>query len=87
VRFGLLNQGTDVVLTGGIFKARARVLVDSVRAEIHRVAPKAEVVQALYEPVVGAYQLALEAGGQPGWAERLATTAEQFRLHRLPGRG
>lgn len=84
VRFGLLKRDVDVVLTGGIFKARARVLVDAVRTEVHRVAPKAEVVQALYEPVVGAYQLALEASGQPGWAERLQASAERFSLHRIP---
>jgi N-acetylglucosamine kinase-like BadF-type ATPase len=59
-KYGLHGTEIEVVLSGGIFKAGCRLLVDSIGAEIHRAAPLARILQAPYEPVVGAALLALD---------------------------
>lgn len=62
-RFAMLDMPLDVVLSGSIFKARGPLLVSTLAAAIHRRAPRARLVNARYEPVVGAALLALEQGG------------------------
>ncbi len=75
------------MLSGGIFKARSMVMADAIRTEVHRVAPRACVVEALYEPVVGAYELALEPSRQAEWRPRMEKSAERFSLERLVNGG
>lgn len=58
--YGLIGKPFDVVLSGGIFKARLPLLVDVIRAVVHRAAPAANVVNAAYEPVIGAAVMGLE---------------------------
>lgn len=53
----------EVVLSGGIYKAKGPLLTDVIRAHLHMVAPRAVLVNARYEPVVGAILLGLEAAG------------------------
>ena len=53
-RFGLTEQETDVVLSGSLFKCRARVLQETVISEIRKTAPKINIIESIYEPVVGA---------------------------------
>jgi len=55
------NLAIDVVLSGGLFKNKNTSLVETIRAGIHRVAPGAHIVEAAYEPVVGALLMALDA--------------------------
>ena len=55
------NLEMDIVLSGGLFKNKGTSLVETIRAEIHRVAPKARIIEALYEPVVGAMLMALDS--------------------------
>lgn len=86
-RYELVNEPTDIVLSGGIFKARSVVMVDAIRTEVHRVAPKARIVEALYEPVVGAYELALNPAEQAEWRPRIEKSAEQFSLVRFDDGG
>ena len=62
-RLSLQGQDVEVVLGGGIFKAKGTLLIDSVRAVIQEVAPRASIVLPKFEPVVGALLLALEAAG------------------------
>lgn len=59
-RFGMTDLEQDVVLTGGVFKAGLPGLREGVAAAIARVVPRARLVDAPYEPVVGALVLALE---------------------------
>ncbi|MEA5013385.1 MAG: BadF/BadG/BcrA/BcrD ATPase family protein [Candidatus Limiplasma sp.] len=86
-RYELVNEPADIVLSGGIFKARSVVMVDAIRTQVHRVAPKARIVEALYEPVVGAYELALDPAGQAEWWPRIEETAERFSLVRFDDGG
>ena len=62
-RLEMTNFPIDVVLSGSIFKGRGSLLEDSLRSHIHQVAPQARLVNARYEPVVGALLLGLEALG------------------------
>lgn len=82
-RFDLISEPADVVLSGGIFKASSSVMVDAIRTEVHRVAPRARIVEAVYEPVVGAYEMALDPAMQEAWWPQIEQTAAQFSLVRF----
>jgi len=62
-RLSLQDKNVEVVLAGGMFKAKGPLLIDTVKAVIHEVAPRAVIVLPRVEPVVGALLLALEAIG------------------------
>jgi N-acetylglucosamine kinase-like BadF-type ATPase len=55
------NLEMDIVLSGGLFKNKGTSLVETISAEIHRVAPKALIIEAAYEPVIGAMLMALDS--------------------------
>lgn len=57
-KYDLLGVDMDIVLSGGVFKARSKLLFEIIGSEIQVAAPKARVIHALYEPVVGAALLA-----------------------------
>ena len=58
---GSQNAEMDIVLSGGLFKAKGISLIETIGAEIHRIAPKAKIIEAAYEPVVGAMLLVLDS--------------------------
>jgi N-acetylglucosamine kinase-like BadF-type ATPase len=62
-RLSLENENVEVVLAGGMFKAKGSLLIDTVKAVVHDAAPRADIVLPKVEPVVGALLLALEAAG------------------------
>ena len=84
-RFDMLKSEVDVVLSGSVFKCRARVLQDTVTQEIRKRAPRINVIQSEYEPIVGAALMALDdlggCGGAPA-GERLARGAKRLGLIR-----
>ena len=82
-QYALIHKPVDIVLSGGVFKAHSAVMMDAICTEVHRIAPKARVVQALYEPVVGAYQLALNPAEQAKWRPLVEKSVQQFSLIRL----
>lgn len=59
-RFDMLQTDIDIVISGGIFKARNPVLKETLNYEIHKDAEKARIINALYEPVAGAVLIALD---------------------------
>ena len=59
-RLDMLQSEAEVVLSGSIFKCRSSILVDTVTNAIHAEAPKAQIVESVYEPVVGGVLLALD---------------------------
>jgi N-acetylglucosamine kinase-like BadF-type ATPase len=81
------NAEMDIVLSGGLFKARGTVLIETIGAEIHRIAPNARIVEAAYEPVVGAMLLVLDAkyGGEipPAVMQNCRASAEKLNLLRV----
>jgi hypothetical protein len=64
-RLGMAEIALEVVLSGSIFKARGPLLVETIRTALHQAAPRARLVNARYEPVVGAALLGLEELGVP----------------------
>lgn len=60
-RFDMIGLDVEVVLSGSIFKGPGRLVEEVMIANIHLVAPKVQLVNARYEPVVGAVLLGLEA--------------------------
>lgn len=65
-RLGMTEEEVDVVLSGGLYRAAQTgtpLLIDAFVLAVHRVAPRAHIHLAKYQPVVGAYLLALESQG------------------------
>lgn len=62
-RFDMTGLEVDVVLSGNVFKGSSQLIEEVMIASIHLVAPRARLVNARYEPVVGAVLLGLEALG------------------------
>ena len=62
-RLGLEDTDVEVVLGGSIFKGKGPLLFDVIRATVHRVAPRARIIVPEFEPVIGAWLIALEAAG------------------------
>lgn len=68
-RLGMEKLDVEVVLGGSIFKGKGPLLMDTIRARVHRVAPRARIIHPEFEPVVGAVfqalrYLGIEAGPQ-----------------------
>jgi N-acetylglucosamine kinase-like BadF-type ATPase len=62
-RFAMLDLDVEVVVSGSVFKGLGCLLIESFSAGVHRFAPRARIVEARYEPLVGAALLALEGYG------------------------
>jgi N-acetylglucosamine kinase-like BadF-type ATPase len=58
-RFNMTQMELDVVLSGSVFKGPGPLVEEFMAASIHMVAPRARLVNARYEPVVGAALLGL----------------------------
>ncbi len=58
------NLVFDVVMTGSMFEGGA-MLIEPMRATIHKLAPKARLVRLTAPPVLGAAMLGIEAAGLP----------------------
>jgi len=59
-QFHMEENEFETIVSGSIFKGPGTLLQDVVDMEIHAVCPRAVIVNAKYEPVVGAIKLALE---------------------------
>jgi len=62
-RLGLEAADVEVVLGGSVFKGKGPLLVDTITQVVHRIAPRATIVLPEFEPVVGAFFLAVEGLG------------------------
>jgi len=82
-KYGLTGKDCDIVLSGGVFKSEHPLFFETISAEVHRVSSQARVVNAEYEPVVGAALLGLaEAGGRPEDLEVCRQSARSLGLLR-----
>lgn len=73
-RFGMEDTEFEVVISGGIFKAKGNLLIDTFTNEVNKVASKAKIVNAIYEPIIGAVLLAIE---------QLFSTIDNNTLHNI----
>jgi N-acetylglucosamine kinase-like BadF-type ATPase len=81
----MVDLGVEIVLSGGVFKARSFLLRETLGKEVTRVVPGATLVEAHYEPVVGAALLALEKAGisiDVSLRSNLECTAQELGLVR-----
>ena len=84
-RFCLTHGPVDVVLSGSVFKCRARVLQETVITEILAEAPGARITESRYEPVVGAVLGALdELNAGHTVIEQIDRDAHRLNLIRTP---
>lgn len=86
-RFDMLDDAVDVVLSGSVFKCRARALQDSVTAVIRDAAPHARIMESRYEPIVGAVLTALDQWGataEEAVHARIERDAQRLGLIRSP---
>jgi N-acetylglucosamine kinase-like BadF-type ATPase len=85
-RFDMTGLEVEVVLSGSIFKGKGSLLKETISAGIHSCAPRARLVNARYEPVVGAAMLGLESAGisiDAPVAENIDQTARNLGLIRM----
>jgi N-acetylglucosamine kinase-like BadF-type ATPase len=88
--FKMTDLEVEVVLSGSVFKGIGPILTDTLTTCIHSVAPKARLVNARYEPVVGAVLLGLEKQGvlmEDSVKSNLDKTAHQLGLIRQQHEG
>lgn len=84
-RLQMTDLPVEVVLSGSIFKGRGALLERVMQDEIRAIAPHAVLVNARYEPVVGAILLGLEQCGvvaDEGVRARIEESAQWFGLMR-----
>ena len=85
-RFDMTGLDVEVVLSGSIFKGKGSLLKETISAGIHACAPRARLVNARYEPVVGAVMLGLEWAGisiDAPVTENIEQTARKLGLIRI----
>lgn len=85
----ILDQNVDIVLSGSIFKCKYRDFQDTVKEEILKSVPKANIIEAEYEPVMGAVLMGIKSvTGQINNSvyEHLEAAANQFPIKRLTDR-
>ena len=73
-KMGILELGCDIVLAGSVFKGRVNGLTCMVAEKLARSARNASIVNAAYEPVVGACIMGM-AQTAGGFGERMARNA------------
>ena len=59
-KFRMEEVAFEVVISGGIFKGKGSILIDTFTDEVKLVAPNASIVNAIYEPIIGAVLLGIE---------------------------
>jgi len=78
-RLGLHHQAFEMVMAGGLFRGRSRLLETTLADALHQVAPRAVLVRLACKPVVGAVIEALELAGAetgPDVRERLVASSQ-----------
>jgi N-acetylglucosamine kinase-like BadF-type ATPase len=85
-RFGMDAGNTVVVLSGSLFKAQPAILFNTVANRLKKTIPNVRIVNAKYEPVVGAVMMALDhihGSPYPFGDQPLADSVRRLGLFRL----
>jgi N-acetylglucosamine kinase-like BadF-type ATPase len=62
-KYDLTGKDCDIVLSGGVFKSDIPLFFETISAEVHLVSVQARIVNAEFEPIVGAALLGLSEAG------------------------
>lgn len=84
-RMHMLDLDVEIVLSGSIFTSQGRLLYETIQTTIHKAAPKAQLVNSRFEPLVGAVMLGLESLGEEIKRQtlfNLEQSARRFNLER-----
>lgn len=84
-KMDLLDEESDIVISGSIFKCKCQILKQTVESQIKLYAPKARIIDAEYEPVIGAYLLGLDFIGGNVFNDQdkqLKKSVEKYGLYR-----
>lgn len=76
------EESPTVVLSGSVFKGRPAVHIQRFRSVLTKRYPRARLISARFEPVVGGAAMGLMQFGAEGWRERLAQSAGALGLER-----
>lgn len=82
----ILDQCVDIVLSGSIFKCRCESFHRTVKQEILKNVPQANIIEAKYEPIVGAALMAikrLEGKVKDGVYNNLEAASRKFPIKRM----
>jgi len=85
MRMGMDRKESEVILSGSIFKCRAQELKNAVEDIILQAAPKAQIKQSRYEPIIGAALMALDKLNETDHsviAENMERSAVKYDLFR-----
>ncbi len=86
-RFHMLDETVDVVLSGGIFKDKNLILLNTVSRAIKEKATRAKIINAKYEPVIGAALMALDKINDDGTTceieKNIRVSSSKFALIRI----
>ncbi len=74
-RFDMQALEFDVVCNGSVWKGQGPLLIDTFIQAVHRVAPRARIVRARFEPAIGGVLLAYDALHRPVSDEMYANLA------------
>jgi N-acetylglucosamine kinase-like BadF-type ATPase len=64
-KYNLVGKDCDIVLSGGVFKSENPLFFETISAAVHRLSVQAHIVNAEFEPIVGAALLGLSEAGVP----------------------
>lgn len=62
-KLNILDKGIEIVTSGSIFKSKCPLLLQTFRDEVQRFSPDSTIVNARYEPVIGAILIGIEKSG------------------------
>jgi Predicted N-acetylglucosamine kinase len=83
-KLGIQNSKVDVVLSGSIFKCKERILRETVETELKKEAKNANIIDAIFEPIVGAYLMGLDSYlGKPSEEIYQAIKSKQLKYNLL----
>lgn len=84
-RLGMQDEEFDVVLGGSVLaKSRDNAMIDAIKDELSKKAPRASVTRITMEPVAGAVLSAMDAAGHPA-SEEVVRKLEQFSFSKSEG--
>ncbi|WP_068619739.1 N-acetylglucosamine kinase [Paenibacillus tuaregi] len=84
-RLGMQNDEFDVVLGGSVLaKSQYSGMVDAIKEELRKTAPRASVTRITMEPVAGAVLSAMDSAGHSA-SEEVIRKLEQFSFSKMEG--
>jgi N-acetylglucosamine kinase-like BadF-type ATPase len=82
-KLDILDKGIEIVTSGSIFKSKCPLLLQTFRDEVQRFSPDSTIVNARYEPVVGAVLIGIEKSGNIVDSRIMDNIESTCKIHNL----